>query len=188
MEMRVAQGTLLAAWPDLADPNFTHSVVLMCRHDEQGAFGLVVNRPTELKVAQLFPDHTLLGRAQQSVFLGGPVDHSSLQVLHRLPELLPGGEEFTAGLWIGADLEALGHVLAEEPARARSDVRLLLGYSGWGSGQLEQELEEGTWVPAPLAMDAVFAGEGLGTWKSVVRSIGPVGETLGSAPIDPSWN
>ena len=188
MELRVPQGSFLAAWPDLLDPNFMHSVVLMCRHDEHGAFGLVTNQKTEFRVGQLFPEHPLLGELEHPVHLGGPVDHQSLQVVHCMPDELSGGEAISAELWFGAELDSLARFLSEEPERARACVRLFLGYSGWGAGQLDEELTSGSWVPAPLDPDVVFAGESFEAWRQVVRSAGKDVEGLDQLPPDPSWN
>ena len=191
MELSVAPGTLLAAWPDLRDPNFMHSVVLMCQHGESGAYGLVVNRPTELTVADLFPEHALLGELAFPVHLGGPVDHETLQFVHRVPDEIPGGLELGDGVFLGGEFDALTRVLganAEPSATDPLPVRLLLGYSGWGAGQLEGELAGGSWVPAPLSVEAVFGDDTQAVWRAVVRSTGPEGHRLESQPPDPSWN
>ncbi len=185
-ELRVASGTLLAAWPDLLDPNFMHRVVVICQHSPDGAYGLVTNQRTELAVKDLLPDHPLLGRSSFPVFLGGPVDHGTLQFLHRVPERIPGGLQLCDDLWLGGELEAMGRFACEREARARGALRLFLGYSGWGAGQLEDELRSGTWLPAPPSTEVVFAGEGERVWRTVVRAAGPRG--LEDLPPDPSWN
>jgi len=188
MDLRVDPGTLLAAWPDLRDPNFMHTVLLICHHDAEGAYGLVVNRRTDFAVSQLLPDHPTLGRCDFPVHFGGPVDTTTLQFVHRVPERIPGGHPLPTGVVMGGDLDALGEFLAEAREAAERSVRVLLGYSGWGSGQLDGELASRSWIPAPGKLDAVFAGEGVQAWRQVVRSIGPEGETLGNQPPDVSWN
>lgn len=188
MELYVPRASFLAAWPDLLDPNFMHSVVLMCRHDANGAFGLVTNQRTEFSIGQLFPEHPVLCELEHPVHLGGPVDHQSLQVVHRLPDELEGGEPIDDDLWFGAELESLARLLAAEPERALANVRLFLGYSGWGAGQLDGELSGGSWVPAPLDVELVFGGESFEAWQRVVRSAGKEAEGLDRLPPDPSWN
>ena len=187
MDLFVAQGSLLAAWPDLLDPNFIHSVVLMCQHSQEGAYGLVVNRLTDVTVGQLFPEDPLLSQVDFPVHLGGPVDRSTLQFVHSIPEHVPGAFELADGVHLGGDLHALGRFLREEPDAALRSVRVLLGYSGWGAGQLDDELAAGSWVPAPADGKAVFGGDAEQVWKRVVRSAkGPAG--LEDQPPDPSWN
>ena len=188
-ELRVVPGTLLAAWPDLVDPNFMHAVVLMCQHTEAGAYGLVVNRPTPLTTAELLSEHPDLGSCAFPVYLGGPVDHKSMQFVHTVPQTIPGGLSLDGRLWLGGDLDHLGRYLADDPAAAESTVRVFLGYAGWGAGQLEQELAGGSWLPAPLSIDAIFGRADQETvWREVVRSIGEDGLGLESQPPDPSWN
>lgn len=187
-ELRVEAGTLLAAFPDMLDPNFMHSVVLICQHTEQGAYGVVTNRSTKYVVKDLLPEHPILGRSKFPVFLGGPVDHDTLQFVHVVPERIPGGLPIDGKLWLGGDLEALAEYVARSPRAARRRVRLFLGYSGWGAGQLDQELVGGSWIPAPPATGAIFGEAGEATWRRVVRSIGSEGSALEQQPPDVSWN
>lgn len=188
MQLEVQPGTLLAAWPDLRDPNFMHAVVLLCQHSEDGAYGLVVNRPTEITLKELLPEHPTLGRVEFPVHLGGPVDHATLQFVHALPERIPGGFPLSDELWLGGELDALGAVLLEGRAEELARVRVLIGYSGWGAGQLDRELALGSWVPAAPDLAAVFDPDAAGTWRRVVASIGPEGRDLGRQPPDVSWN
>jgi putative transcriptional regulator len=187
-ELRVEPGTLLAAFPDMLDPNFMHTVVLICQHTEQGALGMITNRATQATLKDLLPGHPLLGRSSFPVFLGGPVDHSSIQFVHVVPEAIPGGVSIDGRLWHGGDLDALGRYLAEQPGAAARSVRVFLGYSGWGAGQLEGELGTGSWLPAPPAHEAIFGAPGEATWRQVVRSLGRAGEGLERLPPDVSWN
>ena len=185
MDLVVAPGSLLAAWPDLRDPNFMHTVLLMCQHSEEGAYGLVINRPTELHVGQVLADHPTLGQSDFPIHLGGPVDHQTLQFVHRVPEAIPGGLPLAEGVFLGGELDALGELLLADPVVAVSSVRVLLGYSGWSAGQLDQELATGSWVPAPGSADAVFGSDPAGTWREVVSSVDPA---LGTLPPDVQWN
>lgn len=187
-ELRVEAGTLLAAFPDMLDPNFMHSVVLICQHTAQGAYGVITNRATKYTVKELLPQHPLLARSDFPVFLGGPVDNETLQFVHVVPEAIPGGVSIDGKLWLGGELDALGRYLASEPGAAASRVRLFLGYAGWSSGQLDSELGTGSWLPAPPAPEAIFGAPGEATWRRVVRSIGRAGEELERLPPDVSWN
>lgn len=188
MKLRIEAGALLAAAPDMLDRNFMHSVVLVCRHSEEGAFGLVVNRPADVTVDMLLPEHPLLRDVRYPVHRGGPVGLDTLQFLHRVPELIPDGIPVADGLWLGGDLDALARHLSAHTEAARADVRLLLGYSGWGAGQLESELETGSWIPASLQAELVFEEDPQATWRRVVRSIGREGAGLEILPPDVSWN
>jgi putative transcriptional regulator len=182
---RVSPGTFLAAWPDLEDPNFSRSIVILCQHGPRGALGFVINRPTGLTIDRLLPDHPLLSKLGTPIYLGGPVDHTRLQFLHRAPAAIPGGQEIAEGLFLGGELEALAAYLRGQQRPRGVDVdglRLFLGYSGWGAGQLEAELVHGSWVPAPLDAPLVFSAQGEDDWRRVVASSGAGDAWLGLAP------
>jgi len=187
--LRAAPGTFLAASPDMLDPNFMHSVVLMCQHDAEGAFGLVINQPAPVTVDDLLPEHPLLGKLAFPVFLGGPVGRDTLQFVHRVLDRISGGLPQTDGLWMGGQLEDLAQVISEDADEMADRVRLLVGYSGWGEGQLDGELRIGSWVPAPLDPGLVFEGqEPERTWRKTLRSLGEGGAGLSQLPPDVSWN
>ena len=189
MERLVTEpGSLLAAAPDMLDPNFMHTVVLMCRHAEDGAYGLVINRPAAVTLDVLAPAHPVLKEQRFPIFAGGPVGLDTLQFLHRVEERIPGGVEIGEGLFLGGDIDALAAYIAKEKSRARGKVRLLVGYSGWGAGQLETELATGSWLPAPLKPEWVFGKDSAATWRNVLRSLGGEASGLVDLPPDPSWN
>jgi len=186
-ELRASPGTVLAASPDLPDSNFSHAALVVCEHAAEGAFGLVFNRPAEISVCQMFPEHPLLRACQQPVFWGGPVGMDSAQFLHRAPEEIHGGEELGQGVYLGGDFEELASLLHEDSDRVASVVRVFVGYSGWEGGQLDVELEGGSWLPA-LLDPAVLFGEGHEpAWRAVIRSVSGMGG-LSHQPPDTSWN
>ena len=187
-ELRTEPGTLIAAAPDMLDPNFMHSVVLMCQHNEHGAYGLTVNRPASITVNVLMPDHPVLAKQAFQVFAGGPVGLDTLQFVHRIPERIPDGLELGSGLYLGGDLEALAQCIADQGKAAESQVRLIIGYSGWGEGQLEAELATGCWLPAPLDLESLFEPDPQVSWRRVLRSLGRDTAGLVDLPPDVSWN
>jgi putative transcriptional regulator len=139
-------GSFLIAKPVLQDPNFVQTVVLLLKHDDEGAFGLVVNRPARTEGVP-FP-----------VYVGGPCPASGLILLHGHEEWAEGGDEpaqqVAPGVFIGdADcLRRVAETKEGEPAR----FRVFAGYSGWGSDQLERELAAGAWILAPANGELVF--------------------------------
>jgi len=186
--LRMAPGTLLLAAPSLLDPNFMHTVVLLVQHDDDGAFGFVINRVTDATLGDLLPDHPELGESPLKVHGGGPVGLDTLQVLHRAPRELEGGAPLGAGLFLGVGIDELAGYLAEarEPLR---QVRLFVGYSGWGAGQLDDELANGSWIPRALDPKIVFSdGPSEAIWRHALRTMGESGAGLASQPPDPKWN
>jgi putative transcriptional regulator len=191
LELRVEAGTLLAAGPDMLDPNFMHRVVLLCRHAAEGAYGLVINALSELTTREVFSEHPLLGGEGAPgfpIYVGGPVGLDTLQVLHRVPERITGGIEVARGILVGGELEDVARYVVEDPEAARANLRLTLGYSGWASGQLEAELALSSWLPAAPDPEVVFGREGQEAWRRVVRSLGRTAEGFADEPPDPHWN
>jgi putative transcriptional regulator len=165
--------------PHLLDPNFARSVVLMVHHDETGAFGVVLNRPTELSAPNLCAtlDIEWHGDPEHAVAWGGPVQPQTGWVLFedrdgRVPS--EQVKEIGAGVCFAGSIEVLRQVATDPPER----LRLLLGYAGWGPGQLESELAEGAWLIAPVSGKVVFDVDAGGMWEHVVRSLGIEPATL----------
>jgi putative transcriptional regulator len=186
-ELRAAPGTVLAASPDLPDSNFSHSTIFVCEHAAEGAFGLVFNRPAGIAVRQMFPEHPLLFACEHDVYWGGPVGMDNAQFLHRVPEEIHGGEELAEGVYLGGDFEELASLLHEDPERASAVVRVFVGYSGWGDGQLDEELASGSWLPAVLDPEVLFGEGEESAWRAVIRSVSGM-DGLSRQPPDSSWN
>lgn len=184
----VSRGSLLISMPQMLDTNFMHGVVLMVEHTEAGAYGIVLNRPMGLELSDLLPDAERLGERDFPVQNGGPVGEDRLQFLHRVPALIPGGVAISDDLFFGGEPDAMvaavagGHVTPDQ-------LRLYVGYSGWGAGQLEAELGTGSWVSAPGSTDLVFdARTTERLWRHALRGLGRDGEELSQLPPDPTWN
>jgi putative transcriptional regulator len=170
-EIRVAPG-LLIAMPQLGDPNFARSVVLMVEHQREGSFGLVLNRPSEASVARLLRGIEVdwQGSDEDVAWSGGPVQPDTGWILHEpFPGLHSDGtHEIVPGLFLSSAPDALNAVAAHPPGR----VRFLLGYSGWGPAQLESELTESAWVNSDVDADFVFETRPEDMWSASLRRLG----------------
>jgi putative transcriptional regulator len=182
--MESLEGQLLLASPQLLDPNFVRTVVLLVEHNDMGALGLVLNRPTGKTVQELWKQ---VGEApcdsQQPVHLGGPVS-GPLMAIHTANGLAE--MEIASGVYFAAKKQNL-----DELVRRDERFKLFVGHSGWGPGQLEGEIEQGAWRAIPLRLDDVFdAAEDL--WQRLVQRAvaGALPEILGikHIPPDPSLN
>lgn len=182
-----APGTFLIASPRLLDPNFMHTVVLLCAHGPEGTHGVVLNRPAAMRVAELGSDHVLLRGRQDPVWIGGPVQQEALQVLHRLGRDIPGSVHVTGDVHLGGDPDVVRTRL-DAPDAGKDPIRFLLGYSGWGTEQLDQELEEGSWVVARASPELIFDPEPSTLWRRTLRAMGGSFAQLANEPPDPSWN
>jgi putative transcriptional regulator len=177
-------GSLLVAAPMLADPNFRRSVVLLCEHAPEGSFGLVVNRQIDVDPGDLTDE---LSDVHAPVGFGGPVQIETLHYVHLLGDRIPGAIPLGADIWWGGDFDALQEVVREDPD-AGAAIRFFLGYAGWGEGQLEAELEEGSWITAPLITETVMDVAPERMWRTVLRDLGGVYAMMANFPDDPRMN
>lgn len=165
----LAPGFLIAV-PQLADPNFHRSVVLMLEHTAEGALGLVVNRPAEATLGDVLRTQGLrpsVEAALAPVFIGGPVQPERGFVLHDRPDL-PESVALFDGLYVSASMETLT-TLAEGPM---AHFRLILGYAGWSAGQLEKELRDGSWISTEASSRHVLETPPAQAWDQVLRGMG----------------
>ena len=180
--MESLQGHLLIAGSSLLDPNFHHTVVLIGHHDEEGAVGVVLNRRSEVEVADAAPPLAGLVEPGERLFIGGPVQSEAAVVLADLEH--PERAKVIAFGSIGflpeeTDPEELGEIRR---------ARVFAGYAGWGPGQLEGEVDEGSWIVEPALPTDVFTDDPEALWGVVLRRKGPRFALLASMPLDPSMN
>jgi putative transcriptional regulator len=174
-------GSLLVAHPNMIDPNFRRTVLFISEHQpNEGALGVIINRPLDRPVAELVSDAPPAEFADVPVFLGGPVGKNQLM--------------FAAFEWQkGAGLKLNHHIALEEAAGDEGHRNLLtvcafVGYAGWGAGQLENEVKQKAWVvqkanPSLLKLDRLP-----NLWFDIMRTLGPWYKMLAAAPDDPSLN
>lgn len=177
-------GILLIADPFLKDPNFKRTVVFLCEHQQEGSFGFVLNRLYEHTLNELVnsaEDLTL------PVYYGGPVQMDTIHFLHQYPDQIPGGTEVLNGVYWGGDFDiALGLLRSGEADL--NHIRFFIGYSGWGEGQLQDELKEKSWLLAKATRKITFHPEITEVWKDSIRLLGGDYEMLINFPIDPQLN
>ncbi len=133
-------GTVLLAKSELMDPNFDTTVVLICFYNKDGAYGLVLNRPTHMPVSEIFDGYSGLNKMKE-IFMGGPVQQDELQILQVTTTPMEGAYEIVPEVYVGGKWESVNQILEVDGA----GTRLFLGYSGWGPEQLECELKSGAW-------------------------------------------
>ena len=175
-------GSLLIAPPTVQDPNFFRAVVLLCEHSEAGSFGLILNRPIEAEIDILATD---LSGYTGGLRFGGPVQPDTLHFLHRLD--LPEAEHVIDGVSWGGDFESLKAICLDRQV-TESELKLFIGYAGWGAGQLHDEIQAGGWILTQADQDAVFSDEPDEMWRSRLRRMGGEFAVLANYPIDPRMN
>jgi putative transcriptional regulator len=178
-------GRLLLAEPMLGDPNFDRTVVLMIEHSSDGALGLVLNRPTDLLVGEALPSWHPVASDPPVLHVGGPVEERSGWCLARLA----AGIDRPGFVPVLGDLGLLDLELdPEELAGELTAVRLYAGYSGWGPGQLEDELAEDAWIVVDADRDDPFVPDGDTLWQRILARQGGHLARLSLFPRDPSLN
>ena len=181
--IKPAAGKLLIAEPFLTDPGFSRTVILLCEHGEEGSIGFVLNKPSANSISDLLPE---LDNPALTIFEGGPVQHDTLHMIHRIPDVM-GGLEIAPGLYWGGSYSDLSRVVEDGTASA-GDMRLFIGYSGWDEGQLERELKEGSWLVAECRKALIFETDADKVWQDAVRSLGSGYAYLANMPLHPQLN
>ena len=183
MSVESLKGQLLIAGPTLVDPNFRRTVVLVGEHTDEGALGVVLNRASETTVDEAVPELTaVVVDSLAHVHFGGPVQPSAIVVLADF------ADPERAGSLV---LDSVGFLPAEVDPDEIGELRrarVFAGYAGWGPGQLDGELDEGSWIDEPALADDVFTDEPDALWADVLRRKGGPFGVLSLMPYDPSLN
>ena len=183
-------GRLLVATPQLPDPNFTRAVILLVQHREEGAVGVVLNRPSEVTVSEVLPSWASMATGPPVVFRGGPMSPEGALCL----AMMAGqGDDPLGWQGLGAPgLEGLGLVDLDAPpvmlAAHVANLRVFAGYAGWAAGQLEGEIGEGAWYLLPAEPGDPFSDEPGRLWGEVLRRQGGQLAMLATLPQDPTLN
>ena len=177
-------GILLIAEPFLKEPHFMRSVILMCEHQQAGSVGFVLNKPYHQTLDELVNNFEGF---HIPVFYGGPVQVNSLHFIHQYPDEIPGSVEIIKGVYWGGDFEILSSLIKNNVIDINK-IRLFIGYSGWGSGQLENELLEKTWLTVDAKPELIFQSNADQIWKQSLKHLGGNYEMMAHYPIDPQLN
>ena len=173
-------GQLLLANPSLQDPNFKRAVILMSAHDAEGAMGVVLNRPLPRQLGELNVEFAHTALAAVPVYQGGPVETEKIILVSWQRNEAQMEFQMNFGLEVEQAIALMG-----TPGLT---MRAFLGYSGWGKGQLENEMRQHTWITAPLADYNLEAEEGVGLWRLILGSLDPELKLQADEPEDPSLN
>ena len=182
MPVQSLKGQLLIAGPGLIDPNFRRTVVLVGEHSEEGALGVILNRASESTVDETVPELATLVEGLGTIHVGGPVQPSAIVVLAEFSQ-----PDRAGSLVLGSVGFLPSEVDPDELGELRR-ARVFAGYAGWGPGQLDGELDEGSWIVEPALPDDVFTADPDELWSDVLRRKGGPFGVLALMPPDPSLN
>ncbi|MBX3350260.1 MAG: YqgE/AlgH family protein [Nitrospira sp.] len=161
----VQKGALLVASPSLDDPNFTQTVLLIVEHGRGGTIGLVLNRPTDVLVAEVLRDLPKLKQTSHRLFLGGPVERTQLVLLFRLRQILPDVRHIVNGIYVGTST-VLERVMANP--KPNEAFRAFTGFAGWAPGQLEYEMRQGSWGVLSSSAFDIFSKDPETLWPDSI--------------------
>jgi putative transcriptional regulator len=166
-------GQLLLSMPGMFDPNFENSVTYICEHSAKGAVGLIINRPMSLNISEVFEQLALTTKndalADQPVLRGGPVQAERGFVLHESEHSWDSTTSVGHSIFVTTSQDILADVAA---GRGPKRMLLVLGYAGWGAGQLEEEIRQNAWLTAPATSELVFSTPFEQRWEASAAEIG----------------
>jgi putative transcriptional regulator len=179
------KGVLLVAEPSIiGDVSFNRSVVLLAEHNENGSVGFILNKPLEYRLKDFLPEVN----SDLKVYNGGPVEQDNLYFIHKVPDLIPDSIEISNGIYWGGDFSTILGML-ESNTFQEGQIQFFLGYSGWTSEQLDDELEEHSWVVTSNAEENSIIGNcSENFWKRKMIEFGGDYLIWSNAPENPNFN
>ena len=161
------EGTLLVATPEMRDPRFSETVILLLRYESDSVFGVAINRPTWVEPSTAFPNMEFLQRYRGNLYFGGPMDRSNVLVLIRDPEnQVLDTKPIFHDIYLSTDPELLRDIIGTESTD--QNLRLYAGHASWDAGHLDREIAAGHWRVIPAHADLVFAQDPLKVWQQVL--------------------
>lgn len=183
-DIEPSDGCILVSEPHLPDSNFERTVILLCKHDEEGSFGFVLNKQSNLGLGELIKEADGI---KLPVFIGGPVEQNTLHFIHK-DETLTNAEWVNESFYWGGDLDLLISWLNDKVVDG-NEIKFFLGYSGWGSGQLMEEIKENSWmVYKPQDIGLVFKTRSDDMWRTILQKMGGRFSMYSKYPEDPRLN
>ena len=183
------KGQFLIAGKGLRDPNFFRTVVLMVEHSDEGAMGLVVNRPSSVAVAHALSEHFNLPETEDLVYVGGPVEPAALFILHNSADHDEATAQVVSGIYIGSNAHVFESVVREAgQGNSQLRFRIFSGCAGWAPGQLEAELGRGDWHLLPASSEFIWDFDAYMLWDAALQKVHIQNRILPHLVKNPEWN
>ena len=182
---KLQNGQLLLAEPSIiGDLSFNRSVILLADHNQEGSIGFIINKPLKYTINDLIPEI----EARFKIYNGGPVEQDNLYFIHNIPELIPNSVEISNGIYWGGDFESTKELI-NSGLIGKSNIRFFLGYTGWEEKQLENEMEDNSWIIARNSYENKIIGKSsTHFWKEQLMELGGDYLIWSNAPENPYLN
>lgn len=180
----LSPGKILLAEPFMRDPYFNRAVVFLCEHHNKGSVGFILNKEIDIPLNDLLASFPPF---EEPVYYGGPVQTDTLHYVHRIGHLLDDSIEITDGVFWGGDYEKLKALVRNGLVNA-NDIRFFVGYSGWSGGQLNEEMDIGSWVTADMHANYIFKSNPSKLWAQVMTNKGDNFGVIAKMPDHLSMN
>lgn len=181
---RIQAGILLVAEPFMEDIHFRHSVVLLCHKTADGSFGFILNKPTGIKVSDALDDFPW---EEYMLYEGGPVEKDTIHFISTRGDLIQNSKKISENVYWGGDFDSL-KLLIDTKQITPNDVKFFIGYSGWDAGQIEDEVEQKSWILTEAKEEFVFLKDTGKIWRDVLLSLGDNFRFIANIPENPNLN
>lgn len=179
------KGKLLISEPFMMDGNFKRSVVIICDYTkEEGSIGFILNKPIDLELSELVSEFPEI---ESKVYFGGPVANDTLHYIHNVGDILDNSVEISKGVFWGGDFEKLKFLISNDLIKPHN-IKFFIGYSGWSSGQLEDEMEIGSWVIADMDPNYIFKITSNRLWEEILKNKGDIYSVISQVPESNNLN
>lgn len=178
------KGRILISEPFLMDNYFKRSIVLITEHSDEGTVGFVLNKPVNMKVNEIVSDFPEI---EAVVSIGGPVQTNTLHYIHTLGDIIPNSMKVIDNIFWGGEFDVIKRLL-ESGSLNQENIRFFLGYSGWQSNQLEDELSENAWVVADIGPEEIMSPMNKFFWNKTLHRLGKKYQMWSNFPENPQMN
>ena len=178
------KGRILISEPFLMDNYFKRSIVLITEHSEEGTVGFVLNKPVNMKVSEIVSDFPAIDAI---VSLGGPVQTNTIHYIHTMGDIIPNSMKIVDNIYWGGEFEVIKRLLGSGSLN-NENIRFFLGYSGWQSNQLEDELGENAWVVADISPEEIMTPMNKFFWNKALNRLGKKYQMWSNFPENPQMN
>ena len=182
--MNPEKGKVLISEPFLLDNYFKRSIVLLTEHSEEGSVGFVLNKPVSIKISEVMNDFP---EVNASISLGGPVQTNTLHYIHTLGDIIPESIQVIDNIYWGGEFEVVKRLL-ETGNLNSSNIRFFLGYSGWQSNQLNEELEDNAWIITRIKPEEIMSPMNKYFWNKTLNRMGKKFQMWANFPENPQMN